>query len=103
MIGNRFLKNSSSSSSISTIGEPTISVVVIGTGESTMDSVITLPCTMGVTAAGTEKNGYVTIGVGTQTRFSLSRISQGIVLPLITASSRKTACLVSTVLMYLSG
>jgi hypothetical protein len=75
----------------------------MGTGESATGSATTLPYAMGVTTADTEKNGSATIGVGTQTRFSSSRISQGIVLPLITSSSRKIACLVSTILMYLSG
>jgi hypothetical protein len=58
---------------------------------------------MGVTATGTEKNGSPTIGVGTYTRFSFSRISQGTMLPLITSSSRKTACLISIILVYLLG
>jgi hypothetical protein len=66
MIGNRFLKNRSKSSSTSVIREPTIGVAAMGTGE----SATTLPCAMGVTAAGTEKKGSVTNGVGTQTRFS---------------------------------
>jgi hypothetical protein len=73
MIGNRFLKIGSKSTSV--IGEPIIGVAAIGTGESAPGSAITLPCAMGVTAAGAEKNGSATIGVGTQTRFSLSRIS----------------------------
>jgi hypothetical protein len=75
----------------------------MGTGESAMGYATTLPCAMGVTAAGTEKNGSATIGVGTQTRFSSSRISRGAALPLITSSSKKIACLVFTIFMYLSG
>jgi hypothetical protein len=67
----------------------------MGTGESATGSAIT--------AAGTEKNGYATIGVGTQIRFSSSRISRGTMLPLITLSFRKTVCLIFTILMYLSG
>jgi hypothetical protein len=57
------------------IGEPTIGVAAMGTEESIMGSATTLPCTIGVTVAGTEKNGFVTIGVGTQTRFYSSHIS----------------------------
>jgi hypothetical protein len=68
-------KLGSSSSLISTIGEPTIGIIVIGTGESIMGSTTTLPCTMGVTVACIEKNGYATIRVGTYTRFSSSYIS----------------------------
>jgi hypothetical protein len=41
MIGNRFLKTGSSSSLFFTIGEPTIGVVAIFTGESTMGSATT--------------------------------------------------------------
>jgi hypothetical protein len=96
-------KTSFNSSSTSVIGESTIGVAAMGTGESAMGSVTTLPYAMGVTATGTEKNGSATIEVGTQTHFSSSRISRGTVLPLITSSSRKTAYLVSTILMYLSG
>jgi hypothetical protein len=81
MIGNRFLKIGSSSSLISAIREPTIGVAAIGTGESITGSGTTLPCPVGVTAAGIEKNGSAAIGVGTQTRFSSSHISRGTVLP----------------------
>jgi hypothetical protein len=81
MIGNRFLKTGFPSSSIYVIGEPIIGVATIVTGEFLTGSTTTLPCTMGVTTAGTEKNSYATIGVGTHTRFSSSHISQGIVLP----------------------
>jgi hypothetical protein len=42
MIGNRFLKTVSSSSSISVIEEPIIGIVVIGTGESIISSTMTL-------------------------------------------------------------
>jgi hypothetical protein len=65
----------STSSSTFVIGEATIGVAATDTGESTIGSATILLCTMGVTAAGTEKNGYATIEVGTQTRFSSSRIS----------------------------
>jgi hypothetical protein len=67
-----------------------------------MGSTTTLPCTMGVTAAGIEKNGSPTIEVGTYIRFSSSHISRGTVLPFITSSSRKIVCLISTILVYLS-
>jgi hypothetical protein len=96
-------KTGSNSSTTSAIGKPTIGVVVMGTGESAMGSTTTLLYAMGVTVAGTEKNGYATIRVDTQTRFSSSHISRVIMLPLITSSSRKTMCLVSMILMYLSG
>jgi hypothetical protein len=96
-------KTGSNSSSTSVIEEPIIDVAAMGTRESVTGSATTLPYAMGVTAAGTEKNGFTTIEVGTQTRFSSSRISRGTVLPLITSSSRKTACLISMILMYLSG
>jgi hypothetical protein len=66
-----------------------ICITAIGTGESITGSTTTLPYTIGVTAIGTEKNGSPTIGVGTYTRFSSSRISRGTMLPLITSSSRK--------------
>jgi hypothetical protein len=52
---------------------------------------------------GSRYRGSATIGVGTQSRFSSSHISRGTVLLLITSSSRKIACLVSTILMYLPG
>jgi hypothetical protein len=65
-----------------------------------MGSTTTLPYTMGVTVVGTKKNGSVTIGVGTYTQFSSSLISH--MLPLITSSTRKTVCFVSTILEYLS-
>jgi hypothetical protein len=103
MIDNRFLKTDSKSSSTSVIEELIIGVAAMGTGESVTGSAITLSCAMDVTATGTEKNGSATIGVGTQTRFFSSHISRGTVLPLITSSSRETACLISTILMYLSG
>jgi hypothetical protein len=45
-----------------------------------MGSATTLPCAMGVTAVGIEKNGSATIGVDTQTHFSSSRISRGTVV-----------------------
>jgi hypothetical protein len=93
----------SSSSSISDIREPTIGVAAIVTGESTTGYKTTLPCTMGVIAVGIEKKGFATIGVGTHTRFSSSHISQCIVLPMITSTSRKTVCLISTNLVYLLG
>jgi hypothetical protein len=48
------------------------------------------------------ENSSVTIRVGMYTRFSSSRIFCGTVLLLITPSSRKTTCLVSTILVYLS-
>jgi hypothetical protein len=83
----------SSSSLIYVIREPIIGIAVIGIGESIIGSTTTLPYTMGVTAIGTEKNGSLTIGVGTYTRFSSSRISQGTMLPLITSSSRKQCAL----------
>jgi hypothetical protein len=75
MIGNRFLKNRFQLLSTSAIGEPTIDVAAMGIEESATGSTTTLPYAMGVTATGTEKNDSVTIGVGTHTHFSSSRIS----------------------------
>jgi hypothetical protein len=51
----------SSSSLISAIGEPIIGVAAIAIGESTTGSTATLPCVMGVIAAGIKKNSFVTI------------------------------------------
>jgi hypothetical protein len=48
-------KIGSSSSLISYIREPKKSIAAIVTGESTMGSTTTLPCTMGATVEGTEK------------------------------------------------
>jgi hypothetical protein len=54
-------KIGSSSSLISAIGEPIIGVAAIAIGESTTGSAATLPCVMGVIAAGIKKNSFVTI------------------------------------------
>jgi hypothetical protein len=81
IIGNRFLKNRFQFFINFCHRRTNNRCCTMGTGESITDSATTLPCVMGVTAAGTEKNGSATIGVGTQTRFSSSRISRGTVLP----------------------